>query len=714
MLPVVDNGYGKRRGPKKSLNKTRRSPKRRGKSPHRGNGTADKSVLHSVWDNPDLAKPVMKQVRQKTIKQTKIPGFLQDASDYETWLDSYTQNASSFRSTEIYYETMREELLKIADAAERSNNLPNRFCTALACDLQYNLSQSQRFGTKEDRMKQSLLNMELFRSIYAEDDISAAIKEGPRGFLKLTPYFEVSQELQAKVDELQEERKGYEEEFEKIKLMNERTERVLNKGMKNWQGMLVRQVFDHWRYKLRLSKVHRTFKNKLGLHMKKIWNLVDKREIFEKWVHLTRENQYNRTHKSLMELEVNVRKKEAEKEELSNTLQKMMDSVRTYKSRRTELEKKNQELKAELTGLYQEEMKLNGLEVQTSGQAADGAADGAADIGHMDVQGMRELIAFTRISLEVVKTLQVQYKLSEDIDEMYRGISRWLKSAADDNRDVFCFYAMSKGGARTMSEDEFGRLLLDSKVVRGSFSKASVQQVFRAVTIENEQFVEGHCELVPQTYIEALLRVACEKFCPATAMAGTDGSSTPTLLSCVCRLCEDFIFPHAQRHDADMFRQKVFGNPRMREMVWVNRKKLQRIFWYYAKIVDKEDEAPSTMDLEEFMKLVEDCNLSGFGFTQSIVADIFMSIQHRPDEDADDVSAAQLEHSADLQVTFEEFIEGLVACACYRNPNPYEPLDMKFKSFIVNILKHAKKVNKADVGEVEILQMFAPESTGVT
>ena len=75
---------------------------------------------------------------------------------------------------------------------------------------------------------------------------------------------------------------------------------------------------------------------------------------------------------------------------------------------------------------------------------------------------------------------------------------------------------------------------------------------------------------------------------------------------------------------------------------------------------------------------------------------------------ANDSKQPVLEHQADLEVTFEEFVEGLVACACYRNPNPYEPLDMKFKAFIVNILKHAKKVNKTDVGEVEILKMFAP------
>ncbi len=49
-------------------------------------------------------------------------------------------------------------------------------------------------------------------------------------------------------------------------MMNERTERVLNKGMKNWQTMLVRQVFDHWRYKLRLSKVCHAAPDRTSLH----------------------------------------------------------------------------------------------------------------------------------------------------------------------------------------------------------------------------------------------------------------------------------------------------------------------------------------------------------------------------------------------------------------------------------------------------------------
>jgi len=228
-------------------------------------------------------------------------------------------------------------------------------------------------------------------------------------------------------------------------------------------------------------------------------------------------------------------------------------------------------------------------------------------------------------------------------------------------------------------------------------------------------------------YVEALIRFACETFRSKEMISnkvsakifsssyhslmtfkddddgdgGGEKDKVVTIYECFLKFCETYLFPNAMRHDADMFRTRLFGNKTVNDTLVRYWKPLLEIFMYYtthsssSSSSDSSMSSTKTMTKKDFVCLVRDLNLVKFGFTFNIVSDIFESIQHHrfneEDEEEKEKKEASFNHKDDSEVTFMEFIEALAACACVRYSSPYEPLENKFTSIVKDLIRYAKR-----------------------
>ncbi len=98
------------------------------------------------------------------------------------------------------------------------------------------------------------------------------------------------------------------------------------------------------------------------------------------------------------------------------------------------------------------------------------------------------------------------------------------------------------------------------------------------------------------------------------------------------------------------------------------------------------------------MRVLKDCKIFGAAFpvqfAQLIFANIHDSRHRRGHTHADFVK---------MEVSFPEFVEGMLAASCFINPNPYTPLYLKFRYFLSKVLlPNAKKVSIRSARRTEV------------
>merc|ERR1719321_1425101 len=100
-----------------------------------------------------------------------------------------------------------------------------------------------------------------------------------------------------------------------------------------------------------------------------------------------------------------------------------------------------------------------------------------------------------------------------------------------------------------------------------------------------------------------------------------------------------------------------------------------------------------TMNVSEFHMLLEHCNLLDQKFTPSSVKEIFDQIQqsatdfarHNEEENADHVlDDGDDGLDDDDELSFSEFLDGLVAIVMYKDPNPFISFHVRVDSFLVD------------------------------
>ena len=619
-------------------------------------------------------------------------------NDFERWIESYTQNMP-IRGKKMYLRRMGEELLKAVDSMESMDLLPNKFAAAVACDLIWRLNETEEERTEETRRNVASLILHIVQHIFrcSEDDFLKAARHQriAETLFRSTPFFEASAKLLTEIQRLQKEREKYSMEYNLIKIFNAATENMMNVGVGKWQRMTLRAVLGQWRFVCRTSKKFKKLKAKLSQRMQNIWTSTSKRETFEQWVQITRQNRFARKHGHLNALERSVDDRIRDRDALLRKLHEVESKVKTLKSRRPEFEKRSALLKERLVSTYESDMAVH-HNLQTLQMIHRTREDAIHEVDdRVNTLEASHLLNFTRIELEFMKSIQIRYGLTEDINVMYRSILAILDLFADRMRDIFYYYAKGDGATRTMNETELDELLADAKV--DGLKSETVHKLFRVVTIQNAQFVEGHCVLTPKTYVEMLLRIACEI---------DQANERRPLAKKFGRLCEKYLFTYCMRHDGDGFRMRVFRDRDVQSAILESSALLLSVFLHFGNV--RTSTGSTAMCSSDFVALLARTNLAKFGFTHEIALDIFCSIQHHVEDSISSSNAdvtdgegydPELERMEDNFATFEEFVEGIAACACFRFTNPYEPLHIKFKNFVGDLRTAMKNLGPLPLPE---------------
>jgi len=452
--------------------------------------------------------------------------------DFERWIDSYVTNKriseleGEFRFGKIMYEEllkmidtsecsddipfgkiMYEELLKMIDTSECSDDIPNNFLAALACDLLWYLTERDKSLTEAQREKRQALNIRLVKEIYPRRDIEKIMRSGDgaiRTLFNSVPYFEASRKVQTKIDSLERETFKFKSECDLMDRMVKRVEDVLQKGVKTWQTMISRAAFRHWRNQAESSKRFRSHFSLLSSHVRDAFRTYSKKSVFQQWLKITHQGKFDVQNKMLQNLEEHNHSLEKEKYELEQKLKEMNARLNLLRARRADKSNENMDLKEKLVKIYRREsVKLLNKAASTLERAKSEKTTRLRILErHITIQETGHLLEFTKIKIEFLKSLVVQYGFKDNVNESYRSILSYLDFMADDLRDIFRFYAKSDGGGRTISESEMRTLMSDlGYSQRKKRNESRFREVFRSVTIRDAQFIEGHCELSPETYV---------------------------------------------------------------------------------------------------------------------------------------------------------------------------------------------------------------------
>lgn len=665
---------------------------------------------------------------EKGTKKEKQKPF-HNLRDYGAWLESYTHNVPSAESAHAYYRMMYEELLKMVDTSECLNDMPNPFTTALASDLLWKLTETSPHLTTEEKRRRQQVHVGLLCQIYSTSarDIKDALsrRDGVKIlFEKMVPHYETSKLMQQRADELENECNMYRAENALMDVTLKRIDQVLRLGIKKWQSMICRSLFDHWRQKTRTLRMYREHFNVLSRHVKRVLKRHTKKNVFIQWREIAHMNRYDVKNKKLIALEEHVHMRTRERESLKEELETLERRLRELKARRASMVRQNTVIKSELLKAYEMdvvgEVKKKNIANLTERSKDDDDVGTFGD--HINRNEIVQLVRFSKVKVEFLKAVLLQYGFADDINDTFREMATFLAFMSDDLRDVFCFYAKMEGGGRTLSEDEVYKLFQDSNVVstKSANDSAIMQRIFRTVTIHDSQFVDGHCELSPETYIEVLVRVACEKYRSGSFSSKRHrkgGTADKSLFECFKMLCDEHIFTQAMRHDADLFRRRVYGNLGIRVFLVEFQDLLSSIFLKYASVSPDDD--MYYMKIKGFVELVDNANLHKFGFTHGLVNDIFNSVQHFTTAKEYSSSSTTTKNERyrffvqdDHLVTFDEFIEAVAACACFRYPSPYMPMADKFKDFVAEItppILKKKAEREVTARSVGMKRVFSPQ-----
>ncbi|KDO20359.1 hypothetical protein SPRG_21294 [Saprolegnia parasitica CBS 223.65] len=163
-----------------------------------------------------------------------------------------------------------------------------------------------------------------------------------------------------------------------------------------------------------------------------------------------------------------------------------------------------------------------------------------------------------------------------------------------------------------------------------------------------------------QTHVVPLLDLF--KSCGVSAAATTD--APPSLVGSVTDFVESKLLKLAAeraKQSLTLFKRQL-GASDVQAVVRAADKKLKKVFAFYAV-----EHRAKSMNLAEFSNWLKDRHLIDAIFPVARAKLVFLSAMHHTE-------ATVASNDLELDLTFGEFIEAVVAVAVYRNPNPYLPL----------------------------------------
>ncbi|EQC29632.1 hypothetical protein SDRG_12636 [Saprolegnia diclina VS20] len=239
----------------------------------------------------------------------------------------------------------------------------------------------------------------------------------------------------------------------------------------------------------------------------------------------------------------------------------------------------------------------------------------------------------------------------------FRSIQNLLRKHVVPLITLFKSCGVSAAGF-SLSEQEFYKLISDTGVFDRKLMARGYLQVLVQHTTDVHDVGAERC-LSTHEFAEAIVRVAhhlSQKAATTDAPPSLVGSVTDFVETKLLKLASE-----REKQNLTLFKRQL-GASDVQAVVRAADKKLKKVFAFYAV-----EHRAKSMNLAEFSNWLKDQRLIDAIFPFPRAKLVFLSAMHHTEAI---VSSNDLE----LDLTFGEFIEAVVAVAVYRNPNPYLPL----------------------------------------
>lgn len=327
----------------------------------------------------------------------------------------------------------------------------------------------------------------------------------------------------------------------------------------------------------------------------------------------------------------------------------------------------------------------------------------------LDAKESRDFLLYTTLNPERAKqaffnnTADDALAIRERVEDVLRKNFRLL-------REMYQGYSTRENGkGQGITLEGIMKIYQECKLRSRDFAPHHVESIFYEVTDQGNGGAGGD-SASPESFVEILLHIAREKF----------GAAFDSLPEQVVALFEMNLAPHACQ-DSESFFQKIAYEPKVREVLRKHTDELRMIFRVYAALDVSSAEAlskVSTMNVSEFRMLLEHCDLLDEVLTTEVVNRIFEGIQQSGDSDLAELSTgmAGLDDEShgghdegvddDDELAYSEFLDGLVAIAAYKQPNPFVPFCQRMDTCLVDIFSALRRYWSRNRQSVPVTQML--------
>jgi len=160
-------------------------------------------------------------------------------------------------------------------------------------------------------------------------------------------------------------------------------------------------------------------------------------------------------------------------------------------------------------------------------------------------------------------------------------------------------------------------------------------------------------------------------------------------------LIEHHIKLHACQEKESIF-QRMAYNVQVRQVLEKHHQELNIIFDLYARLDQSTAEAMqrvSTMNIKEFMMLLKHCDILDETLTEAAVQQIFDGIQQSATSSMDLLEEGGQDEGLDDddELAFTEFLDGIIAVAAFKCPDPFTPFHSRVNAFILKLFGQVRR-----------------------
>ena len=297
----------------------------------------------------------------------------------------------------------------------------------------------------------------------------------------------------------------------------------------------------------------------------------------------------------------------------------------------------------------------------------------------LDAKELREFLFYTSLNPERLTNMNKELNLDAaavgKVEEILRRHFRLL-------REIFKHYSTSKSSGTT-GVDLKGLLKLfqECKLRSKEFAPFHLETLFNN-HLEDKTRTSEERHLASHEFIEVLILCAFTKFRTAAS----------SLSDQMLLLIDLHLKPNACNDAESMFQKMAYSAP-VRQVLDQHSKELFYIFQLYAFLDMSTTDAmqkENTMNITEFQMLLDDCGFLDLTLTDGAIQQIFQGIQQNAtanEEENDDAEGVD----DDEEMSFSEFLDGLVAVAAYKFPDPFTPLSARINTFLLQLFAALRK-----------------------